>query len=69
MNHFLELKIHNKDRVVFVRPEQVAAIERRDDDPYEFLYLASGETFLIERGQVSLSTLINRNTHAGMRAL
>ena len=69
MNYFLELKIWGKDRTVFVRPEHVAAIERRDDDPYEFIYLTSGDTFLVERGQFAPNALINRTSHAGMRVL
>jgi hypothetical protein len=69
MNYFLELKIYNHRRVVRVRPEHVTAVEHRDDDPYEYVYLTSGDTFLIERGQLYLNTLINRTSHAGMRVL
>lgn len=69
MNHFLCLKIHDKDRMVWVRPEHVAAVERRDDDPYEYVYLSSGDVFVVERGQFAMSTLINRTSHAGMRVL
>ena len=69
MNLFLELKIWNKERTVFVRPEHVAAIERRDVDPYEYIYLVSGDVFLVERGQFSPNKLVNRTSHAGMRVL
>lgn len=67
VNYFLELKIHDKDRTVTVRPEHVSAVERRDDDPYEYVYMLSGDIFVVERGQFSLNKLINKTTHAGMR--
>jgi hypothetical protein len=69
MNYFLQLKIWDKDRTVYVRPEHVASVERRDDDPYLILTLASGNTYLVEPAQFVLNTLINRTTHAGMRVL
>lgn len=69
MNYFLELKIHGKDRTVSVRPEHVSAVERRDDDPYDYVYMLSGEVFTVERGQVSMNKLINHTQHAGLKVL
>ena len=69
MNHFLELKIFERARTVLIRPEHVAAIEHRDDDPYVRIYMVSGDIFLVEPGQFSASKLVNRTTHAGMRVL
>lgn len=69
MNYFLALKIYGKDRVVSVRPEHVSAVERRDDDPYLYVYLSSGDIFLVEPNQFVLNTLINHTGHAGMRVI
>jgi len=69
MNHFLELKIWDRDRTVAVRPEHVCAVEHRDDDPYDFVYLISGDNFLVETGQFAINKLINHTGHAGMRVL
>lgn len=69
MNYFLELKIWDRDRTVGVRPEHVSAIEHRDDDPYDYVYMLSGEVFTVERGQVSMNKLINHTQHAGLKVL
>jgi hypothetical protein len=69
MNHFLELKIHDRDRTVAVRPEHVVAVERRDDDPYEVIILSTGDTYWVEPGQFWLNKLINHTGHAGMKVL
>lgn len=67
MNYFLELKVFNRDRTVWVRPEHVSAVDRRDDDPYVYVSLINGEQYIVERGQFTLNTLVNRTGHAGMR--
>lgn len=69
MNHFLALKIWEKDRTVFVRPEAVAAVERRGDDEYQTIILNTGDTYWVEPGQFALNILVNRTGHAGMRVL
>ena len=69
MNHFLELKIYDKDRTVFVRPEHVVAVDDREGDPYVVIVLSTADTYWVERGQFSVSKLINHTGHAGMRVL
>jgi len=67
MNYFIELKIFERARVVAVRPEHVSAVSRSDDDRYDLVVLMSGDTYCVEKGQFILNTLMNKNTHAGMR--
>ena len=67
MNHFLKLKLHEKDRYIFVRPEHVAIVEPRED--YDSVTTSTGDVYWVEPGQFTLHTLINKNTHAGMRVL
>jgi hypothetical protein len=69
MNHFLELKVWNKDRTLYVRPEHVSSIERRDDDPYLIMSLANGLTYLVEPGQFTVNKLINHTSHAGLKVI
>lgn len=69
MNYFLTLKIWEKDRTIAVRPEHVSAVEHRDDDPYEYVYLLSGDVFLVERGTFAVNRLINHTSHAGLKVL
>jgi hypothetical protein len=69
MNYFLELKIHEKDRTILVRPEHVAAVQRDGDYEYDVIIMCTGDTFWVERGQFSVNKLINHTGHAGMRVL
>lgn len=68
MNHFLELKIYEKDRTVLVRPEHVSTVEIRDDGP-TVVTMTNADVFWFEPGQFVVSKLINRTSHAGMRVL
>ncbi|MGZ4659714.1 MAG: hypothetical protein ACXVYB_00375 [Arthrobacter sp.] len=67
MNYFLELKLHEKDRSVFVRPEHVSAVEPREG--YVSVTLLSGDNYWVEESQFSLNKLINHTGHAGMRVI
>jgi hypothetical protein len=69
MNHFLRLKIHGKDRYISVRPEHVAAVIADEGGDYATILLVTGDSYWVEPGQFTLHTLINKNTHAGMRVL
>lgn len=65
MNYFIELKIFERDRRINVRPEAVAAVQSGDE--FDEVILNTGDTYWVEKGQFILNTLMNKNTHAGMR--
>jgi hypothetical protein len=69
MNHFLKLKIWEKDRWIAVRPEHVAAVISEEGQDYATIVLVTGDSYWVEHGQFTLSTLINHTGHAGMRVL
>jgi hypothetical protein len=67
MNHFLRLKLHEKNRYIFVRPESVAIVEPRED--YVSITTTTADVYWVEPGQFTLNTLINHTGHAGMKVL
>ena len=71
MNHFLELTLCDDEKgiIVYVRPEHVSAVEHFEGEQHVVVRMTNGMTYQAEPGQFTISKLINRTTHAGMRVL